>query len=157
MLIDSLQTTKIITYLNSKDCHFQMTLTDWRVFLEWLAQDKDYDVSGIQIQNRTGIKRSNVSFAFKRLKDNNILVDNGKKRIGKGKAVVVYNFHPEFKVMVENHWKTLTKKIEKAPEITEDIVDGNEMLDIPIEEFQPLTIDEDFCNLIGYVKSDYES
>lgn len=42
-----------------------------------------------------------------------------------------------------------TKK-EAKNTVDESDIDNSEMLDIPIEEFQGVVIDEEFCKLIGY-------
>lgn len=161
MKIDSLSTTKVLSYLNSKHCPFEMKLHDWRVFLEWMSHNGDYDVSGVQIQNRTGIDRTNISKAFKRLKEYGILKATGKKYIGHGRAVIMYFFTDEFKIAVEKHWSFLTG-VDKGTEIKADFgftdcEPADDLLDIPVEEFQGVVIDEDFDREMGYIKTDFES
>jgi len=154
MKIDQLSTTKVFSYLNSKDCPFEMKLHDWRVFIEWFSQNEEYDISGIQIQNRTGIDRANVSKAFKRLKDYGILEEVGKKHIGHGKCIIKYFFTHSFKKDVELHWSGLTGVQKQAGIIllanNQDCEPSENMLDIPIEQFRGVVIDEEFCALIGY-------
>lgn len=156
MKIDPLSTTKVFSYLNSKDCPFEMKLHDWRVFIEWFSQNEEYDISGIQIQNRTGIDRTNISKAFKRLKDYGILEETGKKNIGSGKAVIVYFFTSSFKEKVEKHWCLVTGVQKQAKLVSvKDGIDceaSEDMLDIPIEEFQGVVDDAEWLKEINYTE-----
>lgn len=90
----------------SKAC---LTPTEFKVVLSWMTDSAEFHTSQSVYAERVGISRNNVNRAFQGLLNKKILTVNNLKPSGKGKAIPMYELHPEFCQLEQAKVPALTK------------------------------------------------
>lgn len=70
---------------------------DFRVFMDWLADKKGFNPTAQVIADRIGSSRSQVAKSLTRLRDSNVLKDNGFIKISSGQPTNKYDLHDDIK------------------------------------------------------------
>ena len=76
---------QVLRVVNSNRKRFPLTLTEYRVFVEWLRHAPGFHPTTIQIGNELNIDRGNVSTALRALAKKEVLWYEGRGKVGQPK------------------------------------------------------------------------
>ena len=80
---------QVLRVVNSDRKRFLLTLTEYRVFVEWLTYAPDYHPTTVQIGQQLQVAQSHVSTAFRSLVKKEVLQRVGKGDVGQS----MYQLH----------------------------------------------------------------